>query len=152
MAAKTENASHEPESEPEPASNPGRRVRLEYRVPYADTDQMQVVYYANYFVYFERLRNELIRACGLSYKEWEARGLMCPVIEAHARYERPAAYDDSLFIDGWVAWAQGSRFRVDYEILREAESLVTGYTVHNTMTPDGLPRRVPKEMLALLGD
>lgn len=139
------------EKEIEPEMRPGRRVRLEYRVPYAETDQMQVVYYANYFVYFERLRNELIRSCGLSYRQWEERGLMCPVIEAHCEYERPARYDDLLFVDGWVSWAQGSRFRVDYEVLREDESLVTGYTIHNTVSKDGAPRRVPKEMRELLG-
>jgi acyl-CoA thioester hydrolase len=137
--------------DPEPPANPGRRVRLEYRVPYADTDQMQVVYYANYLEYFERVRNEIIRECGLSYKEWEARGLMCPVIEAHCEYILPATYDDLIAIDGWLVWAQGSRFRVEYEILRGAERLAIGHTIHNTMTPEGAPRRVPKEVQALLG-
>ena len=137
--------------EPRPESNPGRTVRMEYRVPYADTDQMQVVYYANYLEYFERLRNELIRESGLSYKEWEARGLMAPVIEAHCEYRRPARYDDLLYIDGWAAWSQGSRFRIDYRVLRADEELATGYTIHNTMSQDGMPRRVPPEIKALLG-
>jgi acyl-CoA thioester hydrolase len=60
-----------------------KKVSISYRVPYADTDQMGVVYYANYLVYFERLRNELVRAGGRSYRQWEEDGITLPVIEAH---------------------------------------------------------------------
>ncbi len=137
--------------EPEIPATPGPRVGLDYRVPYADTDQMRVVYYANYFVYFERLRNELIRACGLSYRAWEERGLICPVIEAYCAYRQPARYDDLIRVEGWLAWARGSRFRVEYEILLDGEQLATGHTIHSTMTPEGLPRRVPEEIQGMLG-
>ena len=58
-----------------------RKVVLSYRVPYADTDQMGVVYYANYFEFFERFRNELLRAAGYTYLELEKEGIAMPVIE-----------------------------------------------------------------------
>ena len=125
-------------------------TRLDYRVPYADTDQMKVVYYANYFVYFERLRNELIRESGVAYTEIERSGLMFPVVEAHAEYHGGARYDDLLRILGRVEWIQGSRFRVLYEIYREEELLVTGSTIHTTLTLEGRPRRVPDTMKKLL--
>ena len=60
-------------------------VSIEYRVPYADTDQMKVVYYANYLVYFERMRNELLRNTGCTYYQMEEDGLALPVIEAVCR-------------------------------------------------------------------
>jgi acyl-CoA thioester hydrolase len=120
-----------------------RRVVLPYRIPYADTDQMRVVYYANYFVYFERLRNELIRKSGRSYREIEEMGLMFPVLEAYCTYILPAQYDDEITITGWLSWAKGSRFQIDYEILRGDEPLVTGHTIHNVSTFEGRSRRVP---------
>ena len=60
---------------------PERAIRMEYRVPYADTDMMGYVYYGNYLTLFERSRNELMRALGPSYAQMEADGLMLPVIE-----------------------------------------------------------------------
>ena len=63
-------------------------AEISYRVPYADTDQMGVVYYANFFVYFERVRNELLRNMGLPYTTLEADGLMLPVASANCNYKR----------------------------------------------------------------
>lgn len=126
------------------------RVSIEYRVPYADTDQMGVVYYANYFVLFERLRNELLRASGVSYKQVEADGLMFPVIEAHCEYRRSACYDDVIVTHGHLAAVEGGRFRIDYEVSRGEELLVTGHTWHAVVSLDGRPRRVPEHIKGLL--
>ena len=120
-----------------------QKTELIYRVPYADTDQMGVVYYANYFVFFERLRNELIRSMGQSYLEIEKGGLMFPVIEAFCEYHNAARYNDLLQILGWINWYQGSRFKVAYEIFCNGIKLVDGFTIHNTITTEGRPRRVP---------
>jgi acyl-CoA thioester hydrolase len=68
------------------------------RVRYADTDQMNVVYYGNYAQYFEVGRTESIRQLGLSYKDIEAMGIIMPVVEMHAKYLRSAHYDDLLTI------------------------------------------------------
>ena len=59
------------------------KVKMDYRVPYADTDQMGVVYYGNYLTIFERARSELMRACGYTYRQCEAEGWMLPVVKEH---------------------------------------------------------------------
>ena len=132
--------------------NPDKKnkVILQYRVPYADTDQMRVVYYANYLVYFERLRNELIRKSGTTYVDIEKKGLAFPVMEVHCDYLQPAEYDDELSITGWLSWVEGSRFQVDYDILRGDTLLVSGYTIHAVINEERRPRRVPEEFAALI--
>ena len=75
-------------------------VKTEIRVIYGDTDQMGVVYYANYLRYFEAARNEFIRAKGLRYRDFEVQhGLLLPVAEAHVSYRTPARYDDLLAVE-----------------------------------------------------
>ena len=108
------------------------RVTMEYRVPYADTDQMGVVYYGNYFTLFERARNELMRATGMSYKECEAQGLALPVVHAECDYKSPAKYDDLLEVDAWVDELKGVRCKIACEVRRKGEKqvLVKGFTVH----------------------
>ena len=107
-------------------------VSTEYRVPYADTDQMGVVYYANYLELFERARNELMRACGYTYRECEADGVMLPVVHAEVDYRSAAKYDDLLEIKAWVRSLKGVRIEIACEIRRKGEDriLVDGYTRH----------------------
>ncbi len=123
-----------------------KMTTINYRVPYADTDQMGMVYYANYLTYFERLRNELIRAGGKSYRQWEEEGINLPVIEAHCDYFKPACYDDLLIITGGVAWAKRVRIRIECEVKRGEELLARGYTVHACINREGRPIRVPEEI------
>jgi acyl-CoA thioester hydrolase len=106
------------------------RVTINYRVPYADTDQMHVVYYANYLAFFERGRNELLRACGHTYRALEASGIGLPVAEAHVEYHAPATYDDLLGITAWCEGIKGARLTIRCEVRREEKLLVEGYTVH----------------------
>ena len=68
------------------------------RVPYADTDQMGMVYYANYFIYFERGRTEWLRAEGLEYRSLEEKGVFLPVVEASCKYRSPVKYDDLITV------------------------------------------------------
>lgn len=103
---------------------------MHYRVPYADTDQMGVVYYANYLIYFEMLRNELLREAGIPYLEIEKRGIMLPVIEAVCKYRTPARYDDFLEFSGWVHEIRGAKVVIKCEVRRNVELLVEGHTVH----------------------
>src|SRR4051794_25479268 len=73
------------------------------RVIYGDTDQMGMVYYANYLRYFEIARNEYLRVAGATYRKFEeTHGLMLPVVEARAAYHRSARYDDELVIAAGV--------------------------------------------------
>ena len=108
------------------------KITIEYRVPYADTDMMGVVYYANYFAMFERARNELMRSCGYSYKECEADGIALPVTHAEADYRASAKYDDVLEITAFVQSMKGVRTEIACEIRRKGEDkvLVRGFTRH----------------------
>jgi acyl-CoA thioester hydrolase len=117
------------------------RVRL--RVRYAETDQMGVVYYANYLVWFEIGRTELLRTFGWTYREMEAAGYTLPVIHATCRYHRPARYDDELDIVTTGAVLSPVRLAFDYEILRGDEPIVTGRTEHASLNPKGRPVRLP---------
>ncbi|MCL1857358.1 MAG: acyl-CoA thioesterase [Kiritimatiellaeota bacterium] len=109
---------------------------------------MGVVYHANYLVYFERCRNELMRHRGYTYREMEALGLALPVIEAHVQYKSPAKYDDLLDLRGFIAHAQGFRIRIDVHVFRDDELLVTGHTLHCCVNLATLrPVRLPPDLL-----
>ena len=131
------------------------KIVTEYRVPYADTDQMGVVYYGNYMALFERARNELMRACGYTYKEGEQEGFMLPVVHAEADYKSPAKYDDLLEISAWVQLVKGVRLEVACEVRRKGEDavLVRGFTRHVFVsTKDFHPCPPPQRFLDIFKD
>src|SRR6266496_3048052 len=88
------------------------------RVRYAETDKMGVVYYANYLVWFEVARADLLRSLGWSYREMEIAGLSLPVIEAHCRYLRPARYDDEIEVRTEGRVLSPVRREFDYQVVR----------------------------------
>ncbi len=139
-----------PTAKTQPSQGSSRVFRREIRVPYAHVDQMRVVYYANYFVYFEMARSELLREAGMPYGEMERRGVMLPVVEAHCDYRRPARYDDLLVILSRCVSLKGPRLRIEYEVQREGETLATGHTVHVCLSPDGKVLRPSAELQALV--
>jgi acyl-CoA thioester hydrolase len=108
------------------------------RVRYAETDQMGVVYYANYFVWFEIGRVEVLRSVGLSYDQMEKdHKLILPVVDASCRYKSPAKYDEEILIETRPALLRGSVIKFAYRIYRDADQngderklLAEGETVH----------------------
>ena len=107
------------------------------RVRYAETDQMGIVYYANYLVWFEIGRVEVLRNLGLTYHELETQHkLILPVVEATCRYRAPARYDDEILIESRPSLLRGSVLKFAYRIFREARDgeerklLAEGETVH----------------------
>lgn len=124
------------------------------RVRYAETDQMGVVYHANYLVWFEVGRVELMRQHGLAYKdiELEEQAGMA-VVEASIRYKSPARYDDELVIQTEVLMARSSLVRFGYRILRagDGQLLCTGETVHVVVGRDMKRRPLSKKYAELLG-
>lgn len=127
---------------------PLQKTHLAYRVPYADTDQMGVVYYANYLVYFERVRNEVLREWNFTYRELEAMGIMLPVIEAHCEYRQPAKYDDLLDIHGWFELLSPTRIKAHCEVQRQGALLAAGYTIHVSVSAETRrPVRLPGALL-----
>ena len=103
------------------------------RVRYAETDQMGVVYHANYLVWFEVGRVELIRQMGLDYKRMEIEdGCGIAVVEVNCRYKAPARYDDVLVVNTRIVGVRGSVVKFGYEILRAEDGLLLceGGTTH----------------------
>lgn len=127
-------------------------VACEVRVLYGDTDQMGVVYYANYLRFFEAGRNELCRARGIPYRDVERDGFVLPVIEARVRYLQPAHYDDRLRIETWIPEVGRVRVRFAYRIRRTQDEtvLVTGETLHACLNRTGRPARLPAALAAAL--
>ena len=129
-------------------------MRHELRVIFGDTDQMGVVYYANYLRYFESSRAAYWRDLGRSYKDLEAWGVALPVIEAHCVYRRPARYEDLLTIEVDVSELRGASLRFIYRVLRTGDAagacaeelLAEGYTRHAVIGADGRPRALPPEL------
>lgn len=126
-----------------------KRVAIEYRVPYADTDQMGVVYYGNYLTLFERARNELMRDAGYTYRRCEQEGWMLPVVHAEVDYRSSAKYDDLLEVSAWVRLLKGVRVEIACEVRRKGEEgiLASGFTRHCFVsTSDFRPARPPPEI------
>jgi acyl-CoA thioester hydrolase len=118
------------------------------RVRYAETDQMGVVYYANYFIYFEIGRVEHMRQLGVAYKEMEIQDdSFIMVAESTCRYLRPARYDDLLVIRTRVSEARRRTIRFSYEIVNSASSVVlaTGETVHVVCDSQNRPKALPEK-------
>ena len=115
------------------------------RVRYAETDKMGVVYYANYFVWFEVARADLLRSLGWTYRDMEHAGVSLPVIEAHCEYHRPAKYDDELDVNAEARLVSGVRMEFTYKVVRREDSSVaaSGRTVHAAIDPSGRPCRLP---------
>jgi acyl-CoA thioester hydrolase len=125
-------------------------MKCEYRVIFGDTDQMGVVYYANYLRMFEAARAEYWRSLGRSYKDLEQAQVAMPVYEAHCGYKRPARYEDLLAIDITVAEMRPASIRFDYVITRDADLIANGYTRHAIVGFDGRPKRIPEFIRTLV--
>jgi acyl-CoA thioester hydrolase len=137
-------------------------VTTEVRVRYAETDQMGLVYYANYLVWFELGRVELLRSLGLAYSRLETdHGCILPVIEASCRYKSPARYDDEILIETRPAMLRGSVLKFSYRILRKAPEgqeqtdkeqtlLAEGETVHVVCDDQLQRKRLPEKYEAAL--
>jgi len=117
------------------------------RVRYKETDQMGWVYHTNYLVYFEVGRTELLRTLGCRYRDLEADGYLLAVVDCAAKFHKAAQYDDELTIRAKLADASKASMRIEYEILRDGELLVTGHTTHAILTRKDLrPARAPKRL------
>jgi acyl-CoA thioester hydrolase len=118
------------------------------RVRYAETDKMGVVYYANYLVWFEVARADLLRSLGWSYREMEHGGISLPVIEAHCEYHRAARYDDELEVRAVGRLLSPARIEFVYQVARRGDGAISasGRTVHAAINADGRPCRLPERI------
>ncbi len=109
------------------------------RVRYKDTDQMGVAYYANYLIWFEVGRTEMMRNLELPYREFEKSNIFLPVLKAFCEYKQPARYDDQLTIVTRLESLHNVRLVFNYEIKRKDELLASGYTEHAFVNNNGRP-------------
>jgi acyl-CoA thioester hydrolase len=127
--------------------------KTQVRVRYADTDQMRVVHHAKFLEYFELGRSDLIRKLGMSYAEFEARGMFLPVIEAFAKYRRPALYDELITVESIIKEIPKVSLRVEYQVTREGEPdiLAEGHTVHGFLNAaTNKPTRAPAYFIEMI--
>jgi acyl-CoA thioester hydrolase len=120
------------------------------RVRYAETDQMGFVYYANYFVWFEVARGELLRSHGWTYREMEGTGVMLPVIDAACEYLRPARYDDQIEVQTQGTLVSPVRMSFTYEVRVTSggkdDLVANGRTLHAAVDRRGRPCRLPQRI------
>ncbi|MFH1621871.1 MAG: thioesterase family protein [Candidatus Omnitrophota bacterium] len=131
-----------------------KELSVEIRVRYADTDQMGVVYYANYFVWLEIARTEFLRSHGLDYRSIEReKQLALPAIEAYCQYKAPARYDEIIVIKTKVSQVKNSSLRFDYELYNKENNLLLAeaYTRHVFIDKERKPVRIPKEIKEAMG-
>jgi len=129
-----------------------RVVETEVRVRYAETDAQEVVYYANYFVWFEVARMSYLRAIGYDYATLERDGLGFVIAEAHCRYHAPAHFDEELVVRTSVGEVRNRSFVFEYEVYNKesGQLLATGSTVQVFIDEKGKPRQVPPRLRAIL--
>ena len=122
------------------------------RVRYAETDQMGVVYHANYLVWFEVGRVELMRALGFEYKRMEAED-ECRIVvaDAHCRYHHSAVYDEVLRIRTRIAESRNRVVKFSYEVIRDVDGkvLANGETTHVICGRNGRPKMLPKKYYSI---
>jgi acyl-CoA thioester hydrolase len=124
--------------------------KLNLRVSYADTDQMGVVYYANYLKFFEKGRTELLREIGIEYKGLEKKGFYIPVLSVECKYVSPAKYDDIITIETKIHEITAASITCYYEVKMDNKLLVTGKTRHPFVNKSLKPIRIPKDVKQVL--
>lgn len=133
-------------------STDSRAHAVEFRVRYAETDQMGVVYHSEYLVWCEVGRTEFIRALGLPYAEMERRGALLAVADASLRFHAPARYDDLVRVETTLTAVKSRAITFEY-LIRHAETsarLVTARTMLVSLDANARPAPIPADVRALL--
>ena len=127
-------------------------ITIDVRVRYAETDQMGVVYHANYLVWCDMARTEYLRAAGASYREMEASGLRLAVVEASVRYRSPARFDEQLAVRCWVREVASRRVAFGYAVTRPADGtlLATAQTTLIALDSHHALASIPPDVRARL--
>ena len=118
-------------------------------VRFDEVDSMGVVHHPRYLIYFEVARTHFMKDLGLSYREVGPGLHHLAVIDAGARYLRPALYQDQLRVVTRCTGLSGTRILLEYEVFRDAELLANGHSRLASVTPEGRPKRMPPEIRAL---
>jgi len=123
---------------------------INIRISYRDTDKMGVVYHANYLVFFEMGRTELLRKLGYSYDRMEKEGMLFPVVTAHCNFYSPAKYDDVVTVETKIIELKNVTITFGYQIKLNGKLLVSGSTKHPMVNKNFKPSRIPQNLKELL--
>ncbi len=121
----------------------------EIRVRYQETDNMGVVYYANYLVWFEVARTEYLRSLGIAYRDLEEKGIYLIVASAGCQYKSPARYDDIVRVKTWISELRNTSLRFDYKLHVASRLVATGESIHVFTNRSFKPMRIPEEVKKL---
>jgi acyl-CoA thioester hydrolase len=122
------------------------------RVRYQETDNMGVVYYANYFIWLEVARTEYLRSAGVSYRHLEEKGMYLMVASASCQYKSPARYDDVVRIQTWIPKIKNSSLDFAHKLYVGDKLIATAESVHVFTNKSGKPVRIPKEIINIPKD
>ncbi len=122
----------------------------EIRVRYQETDNMGVVYYGNYFTWFEVARTEYFRSLGLVYRDLEAKGFYMMVALTSCRYKSPAKYDDVVTVKSSIPEIKNSSLKFEYKLFIEERLVATGDSTHVFTDNSGKPVRMPEDVRKVL--
>lgn len=120
---------------------------IQIRVRYAETDRMGLLHHANYLVYFEQARTELLRQYGASYKELEDQGYYLVIARAEIKYKSPAYYDDVLTIRTTVVRTTPVRIEHRYEVFRDGKLICEGMTTLACVDRQGQLQAMPRWLM-----
>jgi len=125
---------------------------IKTRVRYQETDQMGIVYYGNFFTYFEMGRTEYLRNLGLPYSELEKEHIYFPVTETHCRFRSPAHYDDVLIVQTWIAELKHATVEFRHKVVREGDNtlIVEGFSKLACINASRKPISMPEKLRNLL--
>ncbi len=125
----------------------------EVRVRYVETDQMGVAHHSSYLAWLEIARTDFLRLRGMPYRELEEKGFRMPLLGLSMRYHVPARYDDLLAVEARLVAGSPVRFSFDYRVVRRTDErlICEGRTDHVVTGLDGRPRRIPRELLSIIG-
>lgn len=138
--------------------------RLNYRVPFSETDAMGIVHHSNHARYFERGRVEFLRLVGFNYLEMTKRGIHVPLTEMQCKFFQPLIFDDILLIETRIASITKARLTFSYKIFRQEKIehvtmstepfvgrvLVEAHTEHCIVNDKGRPQKMENEMFLQL--
>jgi acyl-CoA thioester hydrolase len=129
-------------------------AEIRFRVRYAETDQMGVVYYSNYLVWMEVGRVAFCKSCGFNYRDMERDdGILLAVAECQCRYLAPAHFDEEVVVRTWIERAHPRLVVFAYEMRLAAEdrTLATGYTRHLILNRNFQRTRLPEKYFPMFG-
>lgn len=123
---------------------------IEIRVRYQETDKLGIVYYANYYVWFEIARTEFFRSIGLPYAGMEQNGIYIVIANSSCQYKQPAYYDDRISVKSWISSVMNTSFTFEYEVVRGKDLLAAGKTVQVVVNKDRKPVKIPSDIRELI--